>query len=190
MNFEPHPWRGLVLGEVHARPFAEIEPPRRILHFAFMTDAEMAERDRKAFAEFCKARGHRGPDPGAKYHRLTLGRTTLRWEQHAEFTTYGWGFRMGGHGPFEAPATIHARLMKELPQPGPHLVSIDLHYLAGRGERWRGAFDATSLAACVTGGDRRHGFPRDNRWPCAHLRAGAEARAAARRRAHPTAART
>ena len=39
-EFTPHPLRGRVLGEVHARPFAPVETPRRILHFAFMTDED------------------------------------------------------------------------------------------------------------------------------------------------------
>ncbi|TMJ34912.1 MAG: DUF3422 domain-containing protein, partial [Alphaproteobacteria bacterium] len=33
MTLEPHPLRGAVLGEVHARPFTAISPPLRILHF-------------------------------------------------------------------------------------------------------------------------------------------------------------
>jgi uncharacterized membrane-anchored protein len=155
MSFEPHPWRGMVLGEVHARPFADIAPPRRILHFAFMTDAELAERDRKAFGEFCAARGHRGPEAGSKYHRVELAGTALRWEQHAEFTTYSWGFRSADRAPFETSPAALAKLMSELPQPGPHLVSVDLHYLEERGHKaWRQAFDPASLAACRKGGGK------------------------------------
>ena len=37
-----HPLRAAVLGEVHARPFTPLEPPRRLLHFAFDTSGEAA----------------------------------------------------------------------------------------------------------------------------------------------------
>ena len=152
MTFETHPLRGQVLGEVHARPFAGMAPPRRILHFAFMTDAELAQADRKAFAAFCETRGHRGPDARAKYHRLDLGDCALRWEQHAEFTTYSWSFLSTDRSPFETAASQYERMMRALPQPGPHLVSADLHYVSeSNAGPWRGVFDASSLAACRTG---------------------------------------
>lgn len=149
MNFEPHPLRSAVLGEVHARPFSSIVPPRRVLHFAFMMDAQLAEDDRKAFASFCEARGHRGPDAKAKHHRIELANCAVRWEQHAEFTTYSWEFPSTDRLPFDTPASTFLQLMRELPQPGPHLVSCDLHYLPESSVRnWKGVFDPSSLAAC------------------------------------------
>jgi uncharacterized membrane-anchored protein len=153
MIFEDHPLRSTVLGEVHARPFAGIEPPRRVLHFAFMTDAELAERDRKAFAAFCEARGQRGPSAGAKYHRLELAIGALRWEQHAEFTTYSWGVPSTDRTPFKTPAGAYMHLMKDLAQPGPHLVSADLHFVEESATKnWQAVFDPSSLAACRTAG--------------------------------------
>ncbi|NJM29299.1 MAG: DUF3422 domain-containing protein [Rhizobiales bacterium] len=151
MQFEPHPLRSAVLGEVHARPFSAIEAPRRVIHFAFLTDAEHAVADRTAFAAFCEARGQRGPASGAKHHRIDLADCALRWEQHAEFTTYSWGFPSADRTPFETPATIYMQRMRDLPQPGPHLVSVDLFYANERNQKnWQSAFDATSLAACRT----------------------------------------
>ena len=151
MTFEPHPLRGAVLAEVHARPFAAIDPPRRVLHFAFMTDAELADADRKALAAFCEARGHRGPEARAKHHKLELANCALRWEQHAEFTTYSWGFSTKDRQPFETPAAALQRLIGDMPQPGPHLVSVDLHYGEERAAKnWQKAFDPSSLAACRT----------------------------------------
>ncbi len=72
MNFEPHPLRGTVLREVHARPFAAIDAPSLVIHFAFMTDIEHADGDRAAFTSFCEARGQRGPDVQSKYHKIEL----------------------------------------------------------------------------------------------------------------------
>ena len=85
-----HPLRAAVLGEVHARPFTPIETPRRVLHFAFETTAERGEADRAALTAFCVKRGLGAPQPASKHHRVVLGGTALRWEQHAEFTTYTW----------------------------------------------------------------------------------------------------
>jgi Protein of unknown function (DUF3422) len=46
----PHPWRGRVLAELHARPFGLVETPKRVLHYGFATDAEAAAADREALA--------------------------------------------------------------------------------------------------------------------------------------------
>jgi uncharacterized membrane-anchored protein len=151
MSFEPHPMRGTVLREVHARPFSGIDCPRRVIHFAFMTDIDLAERDRSAFAAFCEARGQRGPEAHSRYHRLELSDCALRWEQHAEFTTYSWGFPSRDKKPFDTPATYYTQLMNDLPQPGPHIASVDLHYHdVNSTSEWQSAFDLSSLAACNT----------------------------------------
>lgn len=151
MKFEPHPLRGAVLGEVHARPFAPIEAPCRVLHFAFLTDAALAERDRSALLEFLGARGHRGPEKPARHHRVVFADAVLRWEQHAEFTTYTWEFKRAGTEVFTHPAMDLAKSMTLIPQPGPHMVSVDLHLVAGRDHGdWRSGFDPASLAAFQT----------------------------------------
>lgn len=151
MSLEPHPLRGAVLGEVHARPFAAIAPPVRILHFAFMTDADLAARDRLAFGEFAAARGHRGPDAASRHYRVTFPDSALRWEQHAEFTTYTWEFANHDRTPFARPAGELQKLMQQLPQPGPLLVAADLHLLSeADGGDWQKLFDPTSLVAFET----------------------------------------
>src|SRR5262245_7463569 len=123
-----HPLRAAVLGEVHARPFTPIETPRRVLHFAFDTTAESGEADRAALGEFCSGRGLPAPKPGSKHHRVVLGATILRWEQHSEFTTYTWELPSEGRGalPFYPPASALAEPMALVPQPGPLLVAVDL----------------------------------------------------------------
>ena len=125
-----HRLRAAVLGEVHARPFTPIETPRRILHFAFDTAGERADADRAAFTNFCVTREIVAPKPTDRHHRVIFGTTVLRWEQHAEFTTYTWEFPAeaipGGASPFYPPAATLAGPMGSLPQPGPVLVAIDL----------------------------------------------------------------
>jgi uncharacterized membrane-anchored protein len=118
-----------VLGEVHARPFLPVAAPARVLHFAFITDHAAAERDRAALAGFCQQRGVAPPPGATKHHAVSLGDSSLRWEQHGEFTTYTWEFPAQDHAPF-MPAAGHLGYgMGQLPQPGPHLCSIDLHIL-------------------------------------------------------------
>lgn len=142
-----HPERGAVLGEVHARPFAPLETPRRLLHFAFLTDSRQAAADRAALARFCTDRGVPPPQEGAKHHRARFGETSLRWEQHSEFTTYSWELP-GTTTPFLPPTGALPHGMRALPQPGPHLVSADLHLLPQQpGLDLEALFDAASLAA-------------------------------------------
>ncbi len=144
-----HPLRAAVLGEVHARPFTAIETPRRALHFAFETGVEQGEADRAALAAFCTARGLAAPQPASKHHRVAFGTTALRWEQHAEFTTYTWELPSEAGMPFHPSADALAGPMTLVPQPGPLLVAIDLQLVADTAgnispER---LFDRASLAA-------------------------------------------
>ncbi len=127
----PHPLRAAILGEVHARPFTAIETPRRILHFAFDTDAACRDADRAALTDFCARRGLAAPKPAGKHHRVTFGGTALRWEQHSEFTTYTWELAADANAaPFHPPSASVAGAMALLPQPGPLLVAVDLHLVA------------------------------------------------------------
>ena len=123
----PHPLRAAVLGELHARPFTPLETPRRILHYAFMIDPAAAQAERAALAAFCAASGVEPPAPTAKHHRCRIGSATLRWENHAEFSTYTWELPAPGGQPFTPKASAIPNVMASVPQPGPLLVAIDLH---------------------------------------------------------------
>ena len=145
-SLAPHPLRAAVLGEVHARPFTPVETPRRILHFAFDTNGEAAKADRAAFADFCARRGLEPLKPGAKHHRVNFSGTTLRWEQHSEFTTYTWELPSTADAPFHPAAAALAAPMAGLPQPGPLLVALDLHLMADGKLALEQLFDRASLA--------------------------------------------
>jgi uncharacterized membrane-anchored protein len=154
-SFVPHPLRGAVLAEMHARPFAPVATPSRFLHFAFMTEASQAATARADLARFCSARGVSAPAEGAKHHRVALGDAILRWEQHSEFATYTWCFA-AAHGdiqPFLPGAHTLSGVMADLSQPGPHLVSVDLHLTAADGAPApETLFDEASLAASEVDG--------------------------------------
>jgi uncharacterized membrane-anchored protein len=147
-----HTMRAAVLGEVHARPFTAVATPCRILAFGFDTAGEAGRTDRAALADFCARRGLDPLKPGAKQHRIALGGTSLRWEQHSEFTTYTWELPSETGTPFHPAASSLATPMASLPQPGPLLVALDLHLLAETAntiavER---LFDRASLAVAET----------------------------------------
>ncbi|MFN3687928.1 DUF3422 family protein [Salinarimonas sp.] len=133
IDLEPHPLRARVLAEVHARPFVPLDTPKRVLHFAFMTDEAAAAKDRDALAAFCASLGLEGPRHGVKHHRVSFSGTLLRWEAHSEFTTYSWEF--GDPSIADAPPPQAFRpgidglmgVMGLVPQPGPLMVAVDLH---------------------------------------------------------------
>ena len=194
-----HPLRAAVLGELHARPFTPIETPRRILHFGFLIDAAAAQAERAALAAFCTGNGIPAPSPSAKHHRCTFGSATLRWENHAEFSTYTWELPAPGAVPFEPAAGAIPNVMAAVPQPGPLLggarPAFDRRARRGRG---RGAVRPRQSGAQQ--GDRgrrhhRHRFPaRPERLhphpgdrPRAEIRPRRRAGAAAARRSRPTA---
>ncbi len=125
-----HPARAAVLAELHARPFASMETPRRVIQSAYVTDAGQAAQAARELAEFCAKRSLPAPAENARHHRVTVEGAILRFERHSEFCTYTWEFDAAAGargGPFETPPRDFQRLMSQLPQPGPVLVQIDLH---------------------------------------------------------------
>jgi uncharacterized membrane-anchored protein len=149
-RLKPHPLRAAVLGEMHARPFTPIATPARVLLFAFQTSAEQAKADRTALQAFCETQDLSAPKSNEKHHRICIGTTMLRWEQHSEFTTYTWELPAdAGAKPFQPAASSLASPMGLLPQPGPLLAAIDLHLVAESSERIapERVFDRASLAA-------------------------------------------
>ncbi len=147
-RFTAHRLRASILGEVHARPFTAIETPRRILHFAFDTAGDAGRADRAALAKFCARRKLEPLKPNTKHHRIALGGSTLRWEQHSEFTTYTWELPSQAATPFHPAAGTLAEPMANVPQPGPLLVALDLHLLPEKKKKIAPEkfFDRASLA--------------------------------------------
>lgn len=125
-----HPLRAAILSELHARPFATMDTPRRVLHFAYTTDAGQASSAADALAAFCSERNLPAPASGARHHRVNIQGAILRFERHSEFCTYSWEFDAAAgadNAPFRPAAREFAKLMSLFPQPGPLMVAIDLH---------------------------------------------------------------
>lgn len=148
--FTAHPRRAGLLAELHARPFQALTAPARLLRFAFMTDPAEAAAARAAFVALCDARGVPAPPPEARHHVARLVEGDLAFEQHGEFTTWTWILRGLSPTPFEPEAATLAHRLPALPQPGPHLVSVDLALVGDAGEaRIEPHFDLSSLAAAT-----------------------------------------
>ena len=147
--YTAHPLRAAILSEIHARPFAPISIPNRLLHLAFATTEEDARIDRYNLAQFCASREIPSPSHSERHFRASFGEMSLRWEQHSEFTTYTWEIQsLAANEPFvPAAATLEPRV-RLIPPPGQLLVAVDLHVLKQTHQDvpFDTLFDRTSLA--------------------------------------------
>jgi uncharacterized membrane-anchored protein len=125
-----HEARPAILAELHARPFLPIEAPRRIYHFAFLTDDAEARAGQLAIAALTQKNGTAAPLDDAKFHRFFLGDWELRWEQHTEFTTYTWSTAKGATEPFAHPDPLGQGEIAFRP-PGRLVVAAHLALIAG-----------------------------------------------------------
>ena len=84
----PLPDREAAVNELHTRPFADLRPPARASHLAFLSGEGDAERDRGHLAALCARLGVVPPPPGARHHVADLGQVAVKWERHTEFSSY------------------------------------------------------------------------------------------------------
>lgn len=154
--FEEHDSRAAILNELHARPFLPLDTPRRIYHFAFLTDDAQALADREAIVALACAYGVEPPEPAAKFHYFILGDWRLRWEQHTEFTTYSWSTGLAASEPFACPDPLGSGEVS-FRAPGPLIVKTHL-CVVGRAhalDEIVALFNSSSL--CVVGVGRGSG---------------------------------
>lgn len=125
-QFELHPLRSAVLGEVHARPFDLVEGPRIFLHYAFLTSGEGMQEERAWLNDLCASRGAPAVSESARFHRVPFGNGILRWEGHSEFSTYTWhGPPPAGAEPFHSEPADHP-FGDAFRAPGPLLSAVRL----------------------------------------------------------------
>ncbi len=130
-GFREHELRALALGEIHARPFQGVPTPRRVFHYAFITDAATALAARHDLAELCKAAGVAEPRPDSSHHIVAFGEARLRWETHSEFTTYTWDMPPNGEGEVPSFSDLFGRPFQ---QPGPLIVATRVDLVEGHRE--------------------------------------------------------
>ncbi|MEJ1157688.1 DUF3422 family protein [Prosthecomicrobium sp. N25] len=149
-GFAPHPLRAEILGEIHARPFRLVQSPRYFLHYAFEVVRGASKPDRVFFETLCRSQGQPGPGPEARHHVIAFGSGSLKWERHAEFTTYTWdGPLPDGAPPFLDHPGAHPFGTGFTP-PGPMLVAVRLDLVRDPGDfaALAALFDPASL--CVS----------------------------------------
>lgn len=135
MDLRHHPSRARVLAELHARPFVPLPAGTRLLHFAFHTTPDEAERDRETIVRLAASEGR---DLGSLNERyLSLDSHRLRWERHGEFVSYT----------FVISPEAEAKWPDEFVAPGQLLVAIDLRLV---GEE---ALRSNLVEAAIVGGD-------------------------------------
>lgn len=153
-SFTPHPERKAAIGEVHARPSPLVRAPRSFLSFGFdVPPGEAARADRVAVQDLCRARGVTGPGDDTRHHVVVFEAGALKWERHAEFTTYTWdGPLREDEEPF-VESTRHHPFGDGFLQPGPLLVAIRLDVVTDPGDAARDAllatFDPSSLSVAA-----------------------------------------
>ena len=149
-GFAPHPLRAAVLGEIHARPFRLVTAPRSFLHYAFEVVRGASKPDRAFFEGLCLARGQPVPGRHARHHVIPFGAGSLKWERHAEFTTYSWDGPLGTDPGALAIDPIGHPFGSEFTPPGPLLVAVRLDLVPAPADLAEAfaMFDPTSL--CVS----------------------------------------
>ncbi|KPQ06596.1 MAG: putative membrane-anchored protein conserved in bacteria [Rhodobacteraceae bacterium HLUCCA12] len=126
-----HPLRYSLTNELHARPAPLISVPGTAVFLALKPENDAAARDRADdrahLLDLLNRHGAAHPPSEATHHGCALGRDTLTWENHTEFTSYT------VFSPGETHAAFDPALFAVLPEdwleaaPGLRMTSILLH---------------------------------------------------------------
>ncbi len=82
-----HPQRSALAGELHDRPFLPLSSPAWVGYVALMEPAGDPHETRQAVGDLCRQASIAAPDDDANLHVARFADYTLRWEQHAEFSS-------------------------------------------------------------------------------------------------------
>jgi uncharacterized membrane-anchored protein len=99
-----HPFRSILVDEVHARPFAALKPPAQASHLAFVSDENAVAADFAHLIRLCQHHDVALPAPGSRHFTCDFGPFRLKWERHGEFCTYTFFNQI----PFEQPFSTAA----------------------------------------------------------------------------------
>lgn len=104
-----HPQRFVLADEVHARPLHPLAAPERVAYLAVLLDPSERVAEHAHVVALCERYGVQPPLADAIHFSARLGGFRLRWERHAEFSSYA--FYAGGEVPAEWLATIPGRTL-------------------------------------------------------------------------------
>ncbi len=109
---QEHPLRARILEEMHARPYAPIDPPRCVLRQAFMCDqASDPGSAHEKFFNWCLQQNIKPPSENARHHSVTFENMRLTWERHTEFISLTWDCeqKRGAHTRLWTTANLHTK---------------------------------------------------------------------------------
>jgi uncharacterized membrane-anchored protein len=138
--FVDHPLRSALIEEVHARPFAALDPPVQASHLALVSGEHGAAADFAHLVRLSERYGLSPPTDGSKHFTCDFGTFWLKWERHGEFCTYTFFCHNPFEQPFSTPAvsTVPHDWLEALP--GKRLVAIHVA-VESRGRPPRPAVD-------------------------------------------------
>ncbi|ETD84814.1 DUF3422 family protein [Rhodobacter capsulatus] len=89
---DDHPLRYALVNELHARPFPSVGAPAHVVYLAIKEPFDAANRDRaRDHAHLCDLLTRYGaaiPPGDVTHYSGEIGRHTLKWDSHTEFTTF------------------------------------------------------------------------------------------------------
>ena len=144
---ENHALRLELANEVHARPHEAIRAPLRASYLAVLVDAAERGREHAHVAALCASTGVAAPPVDAIHFSADLGGYRLRWERHAEFSSYTFLRAGADPGRFTAPAAqaVPAQWLHAIP--GRTIVAAHAEIV----ERGTAAPGASGIAAAFGG---------------------------------------
>ena len=147
--FNEHSLRRVLAGEVHARPYEQIAAPVRASHLAILHDGLEAATERAYLTELLAIHGAEAPAESTTYFSRDLGALRLRWERHAEFSTYTFLRFDAFEQPFTEPAIalVSAEWLERLPGKVMTATHLAMEKVARGGDDIAGLFDGNPLIA-------------------------------------------
>ena len=89
---DDHPLRYALVNELHARPFPALGVPAHVIYLAIKEPHDAANRDRSKdhdhLVNLLTRYGAALPPDRVTHYSGEIGRYTLKWESHTEFTTF------------------------------------------------------------------------------------------------------
>jgi uncharacterized membrane-anchored protein len=99
-----HPQRLDLTNEVHARPPEALRTPERASYIAVVVGIEERQPEHAHLVSLCQKFGVSPPGAPTNHFASQMGELRLKWERHAEFSTYAFFVRGIAPSAFEAPA--------------------------------------------------------------------------------------
>ncbi len=121
-----HPLRFTLNNELHAGPYELLAAPVQASHLALLRGNDGTDEEHRLIAQLCDRYGMNPPPAHANHFRAKLGSFRLKWERHAEFSTYTFFHAAPFETPFADPAINYVPKEWLASLPGEIVVAIHL----------------------------------------------------------------